>query len=68
MNKIINKFLIAVEKFMLELRLKLPRFTDSVCWPFTKHQGRIKKFRETGNLKHLNKNKLYKSCFAYDGA
>ena len=31
MNKIINKFLIAVEKFMLELRLKLPRFIDSVC-------------------------------------
>ena len=53
---------------MLELRLKLPRFTDSVSWPFIKHQERIKKFRETGNLKHLNRNELYKSCFAYDGA
>ena len=41
------------EKFMPELHLKWPGFTYSVCEPFIKHHERIRKFRETGNLKHL---------------
>ena len=36
----------------------------SACELFTKHRERIQKFRETGNLKHLNKNELNKACFA----
>ena len=47
MNKIINKFLLTGDKFMLELHLKQARFTYSACGPFTKHCERIKKFRET---------------------
>ena len=27
-------------------------YLDSACGPFTKHRERIKKFRETGNLKY----------------
>ena len=38
---------------MSELHLKQPGFTNSACGLFTKHRERIKKFRETGNLKHL---------------
>ena len=34
----------------------------------TKHRERIKKFRETGNLKHIYKNKLDKVCFDDDAA
>ena len=49
MNKIINKFLLTGNKFMLELHLKQPVFTCSTCEPFTKHRGRIQKFRESGN-------------------
>ena len=49
MNKIINKFLLTGNKFMLELHLKQPVFTCSACEPFTKHRGRIQKFRESGN-------------------
>ena len=66
MNKIFNKFLLAGDKFMPELHLRQPEFTDSTCEPFTKHRERIKKFRETGNLKHLYINKLDKVCFAHD--
>ena len=32
------------------------------------HRERIKKFRETGNLKHIFKNELDKACFACDAA
>ena len=68
MNKIINKFLLAVEKFVPELRLKQPRFTYSGCGAFTKDRERIQKFRETGNLKHLRRNELDKALFAHDAA
>ena len=60
MNKVINKFLLAGDKFMPELHLKQPGFTYSACGPFSKHHERIQKFRETGNLKHLNRNELDK--------
>ena len=46
--------------------LEQPGFTFSASEPFTKHRERIKKFRETGNLKHLYRNKLDKACFAHD--
>ena len=49
MNKIINKFLLAADKFM-------PKFTCIACGPFTKHCEKIQKVRETGNLKHLYRN------------
>ena len=68
MNNIINKFLLTGDKFMPEFHLKQPGFTYSACRPFTKHRERIQKFRETGNLKHLYRNELYKACFAHDAA
>ena len=68
MNKIVNKFLLIGDKFMPELHLKQPGFTYSACGPFTKHCGRIQKFREEGNLKHLYRNELDKACFAHDAA
>ena len=55
MKEIINNFLLTGDKFMPELHLKQPGFTYSVCGTFTKHLARIQKFRETGNLKHLNR-------------
>ena len=56
MNKIINKCSLTGEKFMQELHLKQPRFTQNPCGTFTKHWERIQKIRETGNFKHLYKN------------
>ena len=56
------------DKFKPELHLKQPEFTYIACGPFTEHCERIQKFRETGNLKHLNRIELDKTCFAHDEA
>ena len=53
MNKIVNKFLLAGDKFIPELHLRQPGFNYSACRPFTKHHERIQKFRKAGNLKHI---------------
>ena len=59
MNKIVNTFL---PKFIPELHLRQPRFTDSACGPFTKRREKIRKFRETGDSKYIYKNELGKAC------
>ena len=66
MNKISKKYLLTSDKFMLEFHLKQPEFAYSACGPFFKHSERIQKFRKGGNLKHLYRNELDKSCFAHD--
>ena len=43
MNEIVNKFLLAGDKFMPEMHLKQPRFTYTACGPFTKSKERIQK-------------------------
>ena len=47
MNEIVNKFLLAVDKFMPEIHLKQPGFAYSACGPFIKNIERIQKFKET---------------------
>ena len=49
MNEIMNKLLLAGDKFMPEMHLKQPGFTHSACGPFTKNKGRIETFMQTGN-------------------
>ena len=51
---------------MQELDMKQPGFTYSTCGPFTKHCERIQKFKEAGNLKHLYRNELDKTCMNHD--
>ena len=68
MNNIINKFLLAGDKFMPEMHLKQPGFTYSVCGPFTKHNERIQKFKETGDTRYIYRNELDKACFQHDAA
>ena len=68
MNNIINKFLLAGDKFMPEMHLRQPQFTYSACGPFTKHKQRIHKFKETGDTNYIYKNELDKACFAHDSA
>ena len=58
MNNTINKLLLAGDKFMPEIHLSQPQFTYSACGPFTKHEQRIQKFRETGDTKILQKEPL----------
>ena len=68
MNNIINKFLLAGDKFMPEMHLRQPQFTYSACGPFTKHKKRIQKFKETDDTNYIYKNELDKACFAHDVA
>ena len=68
MNNVINKFLLAGNKFMPEILLRQPQFTYSACGPFTKHEQRIQKFKETGNINYVYKNELDKACFVHDAA
>ena len=41
MNEIVNKFLLADDKFMPEMHLKQQGFIYSACVPFTKNKERI---------------------------
>ena len=68
MNEIVNKFLLARDKFMPEMYLKQPGFTQSACGPFTKNKERIQKFKETGDTSYIYKNELDKACFQHDMA
>ena len=68
MNNVINKFLLAGDKFMPEMRLRQPQFTYSACGPFTKHEERIQKFKETGDTNYIYMNELDKACFTHDAA
>ena len=58
MNNIINKFLLAGDKFMPEMHLRQPQFIYSAC----------QKFKETGDTNYIYKNELDKACFAHDAA
>ena len=68
MNNGINKFLLEGDKFMPEIHLRQPQFTYSACGPFTKHEQRIQKFKETGDTNYVYKNELDKACFVHDVA
>ena len=68
MNNIIDKFLLAGNKFMPEIHLRQPQFTYSACGLFTNYKQRIQKFKETGDTNYIYQNELDKACFAHDGA
>ena len=68
MNKVINKLLLAGDKFMPEMHLKQPQFVYSACGPFTRHKERIKEFKRTGETRYIYRNELNKACFQHDSA
>ena len=66
MNKLINKFSLAGDKFMPEMHLRQPQFVYSACGPFTRHKERIKKLKQTGDTRYIYRNELDKACFQHD--
>lgn len=48
MNEIINKGLLAGDKFMPKIHLRQPRFTYSLCGTFTKNKRWTKKIKQKG--------------------
>ena len=65
MNEIINKFLLAGDKFMPEMDVRQPGFIYSACRPFTKNKERIRKFKEPGVLKYIYQKELDIACFQH---
>ena len=64
MNEIVNKFLLAKDKFMPEMHLRQPGFTYSACGPFTKNNERTQNCNETGDSRYIYQNKLDKAFFS----
>ena len=64
MNEIVNKFLLADDKFMPEMHLKQPGSTCSAWGPLTKNKERIEKFIATGNKILFKKINLIKFVFS----
>ena len=69
MNEIVNKFLIAGDKFMSEMHIKQPGFTYSAGGPFTKNKEK-KEFKDLKkhDTNYIQKNELDKVCFQHDMA
>ena len=68
MNNVINKFLLAGDKFMPEMYLRQPQFVYSACGIFTRHKEIIKEFKRTGDTRYIYRNELDKACFQHDSA
>ena len=52
-NEIINKFLLAGDKFMSRMHLRHPGFTNSTCGQFTKNKEEIRKFKESEDSRYI---------------
>ena len=46
MNPIVNKLLLAGDRFVPEMHFKQPGYTYSACGPFTENKKRIKKLKK----------------------
>ena len=53
---------------MPEMHLKQTGFNFRGCGPFTKTKEIIQKFKETGHIEYIYKNRLDKACFQHDMA
>ena len=50
--------LLVGDKFMPEMHLKQPGFSNSACRSFTKNKEKIQNLKETGDVKCIYKNEL----------
>ena len=67
-NEIVNKFLLAGDKFLPEMHLKQPEFTYIACRSSTENKERIERLKETGDSRYIYRNELGKACFQHDMA
>ena len=63
MNETANKFLLAGDKVMPEVRVKQPGCIYSDHWPLTKNKERTQKFKETGGSRYIYRNEVDKAYF-----
>ena len=68
MNEIVNKFLLAGDKFLPQMHLRQPGFTYLTRGPFTKHKQKFQKFMQTRDTNYIYKNEMDKVCFQHNTA
>ena len=68
MNEIVSKFLLAGDKFMLEMHFKQPGFIYSACGLFIRNIERTEKSMQEDNTDFIYRNELDKACFQDDMA
>ena len=63
-----NNFLLTGDNLVSDIHFRLPRFTYSVCGPFTKRRQKekIQRFKETGDSRYFYWEKLDKAFFQHD--
>ena len=66
MNEIVNKFLLAGDKFIPEMHLRQLGFTYSAFGPFTKNKERTQEFKESGDSRYIYQVEPDKACFQHD--
>ena len=67
MNNVINKFLLAGDKFMPGMHLRQPQLVYSACGPFTRPKEKIKKFKLVIRVIFIEMNSI-RFCFQHDSA
>ena len=68
MSQIVNKFLLAGDRFMPEMHVRQSGFTYSTCGSFTRKKQRSQRFMQTVNDSYIYNNELNKACFQHDMA
>ena len=68
MNKIVNKFSLAGNKFMPEMDLRQRGLTYSACGLFMKNKEKIQKLKQTRYSRYIYQNELDKTFFQHDMA
>ena len=68
MKGIVNKLLLAGDKFMCEIHLRQPGFTYSASDPITKYKKKNPRIKKTGDSRSIYQNELDKACFQHDMA
>ena len=61
MNEVVNKLLLAGDKFMPKMHVRQPGFTYIACE--IKNKERIQKYKETEDSRYIYQNALDKACF-----
>ena len=68
MNEIVNKFLLAGDRFMAEMHLRQPDLRIVLVDQLQKIKNKLKKFKEAGDSRYIYQNGLDKACFQHDMA
>ena len=63
MNKIVNKFLLSLDKIMAKMQLRQPRFSYSDCGRFINNKQNVRTFQERAGSKLFIKKNQIKRVF-----